>query len=138
MQIQPYQSRYFDAVKTLWEAVFPDDPDWNKAEAAIPAILKAQPELFLLALEDDAVVGSIIAEYDGHRGWLYAAAVVTSHRGRGIGTALVKEAETLLQALGAVKINLQVRTANSEVVSFDEKLGYAAEDRISMGKRVDG
>ena len=138
MHFVAYQSRHFGAVETLWEQVFPDDPDWNKAAATIPAILQERPDLFLLALQDETVVGATVAGYDGHRGWLYSAAVLADHRGRGIGTALVKEAESRLRALGCVKINLQVRRLNSGAAAFYEKLGYRPEDRISMGKRLDG
>jgi ribosomal protein S18 acetylase RimI-like enzyme len=62
---------------------------------------------FLVAIDQDLVVGSIMAGYDGHRGWLYAAAVLQSHQRRGIGTALVREGENLLSAMGCTKINLQ-------------------------------
>lgn len=55
---------------------FPNDRPWNAAEVAIPAKLVVQPELFLLALHEDMVVGSIMAGYDGHRGWLYRVAVL--------------------------------------------------------------
>ena len=138
MHIVAYQSRHFGAGKTLWEQVFSDDPDWNKAAAAIPANLQERPDLFLLALQDETVVGAIVAGYDGRRGWLYSAAVLADHRGLGIGTALVKEAESRLRALGCLKINLQVRRLNSGAAAFYEKLGYRPEDRISMGKRLEG
>ena len=59
MHFVAYQSRHFGAVETLWEQVFPDDPDWNKAAAAIPAILQERPDLFLLALQDETVVGAM-------------------------------------------------------------------------------
>jgi ribosomal protein S18 acetylase RimI-like enzyme len=54
----------------------------------------------------------------------------------GIGSKLVEEAERRLKTLGCVKINLQVRPSNSAVANFYRRIGYAAEERISMGKRV--
>src|SRR5437879_4201735 len=71
-----YHERHFDGVRLLWRKAFPDDPPWNAAEIAIPAKLKVQSELFLVAINHGEVVGSIMAGYDGHRGWLYAAAVL--------------------------------------------------------------
>ena len=53
-----------------------------------------------------------------------------------MGTALVREAERALNALGCEKINLQVRAANEAVVQFYRALGYAVEDRISLGRRL--
>jgi ribosomal protein S18 acetylase RimI-like enzyme len=135
IKVESYSSEYFEGVKSLWREVFPDGPPWNAANVAIPAKLAVQPELFIVALDGDEVVGSIIAGYDGHRGWLYMLAVSNSHRRRHIGSALVREAEARLAAKGCQKINLQVRTSNATVVEFYKKLGYVIEERISMGKR---
>jgi len=134
--ILTYQPEHFDGVDKLWREAFPDDPPWNRAATAIPAKMQVQPDLFLVALEDQTVVGSIMAGYDGHRGWLYAAAVLTSYRGAGIGAALVREAEVRLQALGCAKVNLQVRATNKAVLGFYESLDYAIEERVSLGKRL--
>ena len=105
------------------------------AANAIAAKLAVQPELILVALSGDDVVGTTMAGYDGHRGWLYAVAVNPSHRGRGIGRELVAEAERRLAALGCEKINLQVRSGNP-VEAFYKRLGYAVEERVSMGKML--
>jgi ribosomal protein S18 acetylase RimI-like enzyme len=135
-QIAPYRSEQFEGVKALWQEAFPDDPPWNAAEIAIPAKLAVQPDLFFVALDGDQVVGSIMAGYDGHRGWLYALAVLNSHRRRGVGAALVLGAEDRLRSAGCDKINLQVRSTNAALVGFYRRLGYVIEERISMGKRT--
>jgi len=131
-----YTDRHFDGVKALWQEMFPDDPPWNGADVAIPAKKAVQPELFLVAVDNGQVIGSVMAGYDGHRGWLYAVAVLNSHQRQGVGTALIREAEKRLRSLGCGKINLQIRASNSAVVQFYKHLGYTAEDRVSMGKRV--
>lgn len=120
----------------LWREAFPDDPPWNRAELAIPAKISVQPQLLLVAVSDDQVIGSAMAGYDGHRGWLYAVAVLETYRRQGVGRALVQEAERRLAAVGCSKINLQVRAQNQSVAQFYTRLGYSIEDRISMGKRV--
>lgn len=78
--------------------------------------------------------GSIMAGYDGHRGWISRIAVLQSHRQKGIGEALVQEAERRLAALGCLKINLQVIASNSAVLGFYRKCGYEVEERVSMSK----
>lgn len=135
MEICSYQDAHFDGIDALWREAFPDDPPWNAAGTAIPEKQDQQDDLIVVALDQGNVIGSIIAGYDGHRGWLYAVAVLKSHRKQGIGTALVQEAERRLHALGCKKINLQVRSTNGDVVKFYERLGYSTENRISMGKR---
>ncbi|HUO03427.1 MAG TPA: GNAT family acetyltransferase [Rhizomicrobium sp.] len=132
--IAPYEEKNFAGVKALWENVFPDDPPRDYAGISIAAKASEHPELFLLALEGERVIGSVMAGYDGHRGWLYRVAVSKSHRHQGVGAALIHEAEKRLWSLGCVKINLQVRGTNQAVTAFYQSLGYAVEDRISMGK----
>ena len=49
----------------------------------------------------------------------------------------MEEAERLLRAAGCPKINLQVRSSNTDVIGFYKGIGYAVEDRVSMGKRLE-
>ena len=138
MDIRRYRPSDFDGVQSLWEEAFPGDPPWNRAEAAIPAKLAFQPDLLFVAVKDGGVIGSVMAGYDGHRGWLYSVAVRSGCRRDGIGTALVRKAERALAALGCEKVNLQVRARNEAVTHFYAKLGYTIEDRISLGRRLSG
>lgn len=132
--ITAYRAEHFDGVKSLWQTSFPGDAPRNSAEISIAAKAKLHPELFLVALKKTEVVGTVMAGYDGHRGWLYRVAVAPEHRRQGIGAALVREAEARLWALGCVKINLQVTGSNAKEAGFYRRLGYAIEDRISLGK----
>ena len=134
MDITPYSDRHRPGVIGLWNEIFAGDPPWNEPGAVIAAKMGEHPELFFVAREDARVVGTVMAGYDGHRGWIYALAVGPEHRGQGIARALMKRAEAALAALGCVKVNLQVRGGNEGVAAFYGKLGYAVEDRISMGK----
>lgn len=134
--IASYAAAHFDGIDRLWREAFADDAPRNTAAEAIPQKLKVQPDLFLVALDGDKVVGSVMAGYDGHRGWISRVAVCRSHRGRGIARALMLDVEQRLAALGCPKVNLQVVTSNAAVVPFYERLGYTTEPRISMGKRL--
>jgi ribosomal protein S18 acetylase RimI-like enzyme len=136
LDIAPYRAELLAGLDSLWSEVFPDDSVWNQARVAASAKLAVQPDLFLVAMNADRVIGSIMAGYDGHRGWLYRAAVRRSHQRAGVGTRLVREAERRLQRLGCPKVNLQVIAANADTVGFYEALGYRVEDRISMGRRI--
>lgn len=128
-----------DAVVALWEEARLTRP-WNDPRADIRRKLTVQPELFLVAVEGGVVVGSVMAGYDGHRGWLYYLASAESHRGRGIGRALVAEAERLLEALGCPKVQLMVRPDNAGARGFYDALGYEPFETWATGRRliVDG
>ena len=131
-----YQDRHFADVRDLWLMTFPDDPPWNRAEHSIAEKVRTQPDLFLVAERGGRAIGTAMAGYDGHRGWLYSIAVEQGAQRLGIGTALLAEVEARLAALGCGKINLQVRDGNEAVVSFYERNGYHVERRMSMGKRL--
>ena len=123
-------------VIALWEAVFSYNTAHNKPELAIDKKLAAKDQLFFVALAGDLVVGTVMAGYDGHRGWLYSVAVSPSYHRQGIGSRLVSAAETALISLGCVKINLQILEGNQRVIEFYASLGYSEERRISMGKPI--
>lgn len=131
-----YNDAHFDGVDALWRDAFPNDSPWNLAERSIPEKRKVQPDLLLVAVERELVVGSIMAGYDGHRGWISRIAVLKSRQRRGIGEALIQEAERRLAAQGCVKINLQVVASNATVLGFYQGLGYKVEERISMSKHL--
>ena len=105
MIIRKFHDTDKGALVNLWSSVFPDDPAHNEALSAIEAKL-AVDDLIFVAEHDGLLVGACMAGYDGHRGWLYAVAVVKQKRRNGTGQALVKHAIHALKSLGCIKVNL--------------------------------
>jgi len=136
LSIITYTDAHFDGVDALWREAFPNDASWNVANISIPEKLKVQPDLLMVAVEDGLVVGSVMAGYDGHRGWISRIAVLKSRRHQGVGEALIQEAERRLAAQGCIKVNLQVVAANTAVLGFYQSLGYQVEERVSMSKHL--
>jgi ribosomal protein S18 acetylase RimI-like enzyme len=135
--ISPYaDSIHRGQVVELWKTVFGYETTHNNPSLAIDKKLEVDDKLFLVAVADTKVVGTIMAGYDGHRGWLYSVAVAPSHRRQGIGSRLVSHAESALICKGCVKINLQTMEGNESAAAFYESLGYVVEKRVSMGKRI--
>jgi ribosomal protein S18 acetylase RimI-like enzyme len=136
VEIRPYQVKDHAQVVELWKEVFADDPPWNEPEAMIRRKLTVQPELFLVALVNGQVIGTIMAGFDGVRGWIHHLAVQGLYRRQGIASSLMKMAEQGLELIGCPKVNLQVRATNSAVIAFYRSLGYEVENRASLGKRL--
>lgn len=132
MTIQKFQQKDKDALITLWETIFPNNPPHNKPADMIEAKL-AVDDLIFIAKEKGIMVGACMAGYDGHRGWLYAVAVLQQYRRGGTGAKLVKHSIAALKDMGCIKVNLQIRSTNTQVVAFYKSLGFILEDRISMG-----
>lgn len=132
MDIRKFQEKDRESLISLWTRVFSDDPPHNEPGQVIAAKLKVD-DLIFVSEQDRQIVGACMAGYDGHRGWLYAVAVSPDQRRSGLGTLLVEAALKELKNLGCVKVNLQIRSTNTAVAAFYKSLGFATEDRLSMG-----
>jgi len=125
------------AVVALWEACGLVVP-WNVPHLDIQRKLDFQPDLFFVAEQDGRIVGSAMAGYEGHRGWVNYLAVEPALQRGGLGRELMAFVEQRLRALGCPKINLQVRASNPGVVDFYRRLGFEIDETVSLGKRLDG
>jgi ribosomal protein S18 acetylase RimI-like enzyme len=135
LQIRPFELRDQDAVVSLWHRCDLVTPGNDPIED-IRRKLRVRPDLFLVGTVDDVVVGSVMAGYEGHRGWINYLAVDPSRRGEGFGRRLMDEAERSLGNEGCAKINLQVRSTNAGVIAFYAHLGYERDEVVSLGKRL--
>src|SRR3954451_9575629 len=134
LDIRPFHESDEAEVIALWEIVFGYPSPHNDPATVIRHKLAVQRELFLVARLDGRLVGTVMGGYDGHRGWVYSLAVAPEARRRGVGTALMRHVERELAARGCPKVNLQILVSNAGTVEFYKKLGYAIEERVSMGK----
>ena len=123
-----------DKVISLWNDVFAYEADHNVPQLAIDKKREFGDGLFFIAQNNKDVIGTIMAGYDGHRGWIYSMAVSPNYQRKGIGSSLLAFAERKLFKLGCMKINLQIVEGNEAVESFYIANGYQTEKRISMGK----
>lgn len=135
MIIRPFLPADESAVIALWQSCGLTRA-WNDPHMDIQRKLQVRPDLFLVGLLDGVVVASVMAGYEGHRGWINYLAVGPEHQGKGFGRTMMAEAERLLAQAGCPKVNLQVRSSNQAVIEFYRRLGYAVDDVVSMGKRL--
>lgn len=130
-----------EAVLALWLEAFPEYRDPNKPHReprrSIANKVAMDDGLFFVAVDPTGqLAGTVMAGYDGHRGWLYSLAVASSHRRQGIGSALLQHAEIALAMRGCLKLNLQVLEKSTHAVAFYAAHGYHADAVISLGKRL--
>ena len=134
-EIVRYDVRHQEAVIDLWKKCDLIVPQNDPVED-IQKKLGFQPELFFIALLDGQLIGSVMVGYEGHRGWLNYLAVLPSFQKRGYGKKLVNRAIVELRKIGCLKLNLQVRKSNTQVVGFYKHIVFEEEDRISLGMRL--
>ena len=142
MRIRSFAESDTEAVVDLWRSAGLTRP-WNDPHRDVRRKLGVQPEWFLVGVDDasdggaqEAVVASVMAGWDGHRGWISFLAVHTDRQHEGLGTALLAEAERLLTEAGCPKVMLMVRTGNEGVLGFYEHQGWSRDDVVVLGKRL--
>ena len=136
LSIRAFEEADEPAVIALWDACGLLRP-WNDPHKDIARKLTVQRELFLVGSVAEQIVATVMAGYDGHRGWINYLAVDPMHRRQGFARLLVTEVEERMRDLGCAKINLQIRRDNRDAIAFYAHVGFAEDEVISMGKRLE-
>ena len=136
IEIRPFKLGDEDAVVQLWADCGQIVP-WNDPHRDIQRKLQVQSKMFLVACSREQIIGTVMAGYDGHCGWINYLAVHPNHERAGIARRLMHEAETRLLMAGCPKINLQVRSSNIGVIEFYKRIGFKQDEVLSFGKRLE-
>lgn len=100
----------------------------------ISQLLTDYNSLSLIALDDDEIVGFIVAliypERRSDSGHVVTLDVSLSHRRKGVGKMLLKEMESIFIQKGVRVSVLEVREDNIAALSLYGKLGYRAAGRL--------
>ena len=101
---------------------------WSKK--SLEESLEKENSLFLVAVEDEKVIGYVGMEVIVDEGYIFNVAVSADYRRRGVGYALVRELVTYSMKNSLCFITLEVRESNSAAISL-----YSPQRRLS---RTDG
>lgn len=135
LEIRTFELADRTAVIDLWNRCDLTRP-WNDPSNDIDRKCAVDRDGFLVGVVDGDVIATVMAGYDGHRGWINYLGVHPDHRGAHHGQSMMAAAEQLLTARGCPKVNLQIRTSNSDALRFYESIGYTLDDVVSMGRRL--
>ncbi len=136
MQIRCYQDEDQQQVIELWQACDLLRP-WNDPVKDIQRKLVRDPELFFVGSLNKVIIATVMAGYEGHRGWINYLAVQPEFQRSGFGRQLMQHAEAALKDIGCPKINLQIRESNNQAIEFYRVLGYQLDQVIGLGKRLE-
>jgi ribosomal protein S18 acetylase RimI-like enzyme len=127
----------YDAVYALWQNAG-DGLGIGRSDTReeIAKKLQRDPDLFLVAENDDKIIGTVIGGYDGRRGLIYHLAVEEACRQRGIGKMLMDEVERRMMAKGCLRAYLLVKRGNDDVIEFYRRLGWEAMDITILAKSL--
>lgn len=137
MEIRIMQPADYSEAMDLWNGaagvgISPDD-----SEEYIKNYLARNPFTSFVAVDDNKIVGAIMAGHDGYRGFIHHTAVSEKYRNRGIGKKLVDRALSAIKSEGVNKVVLVVYEDNGNGNSFWEKMGFTTRpDLIYRNLRI--
>lgn len=128
LRIRPAERDELGAVLALW-ARAGLEPSATDSLDKLELLTAQDPDTLLVAEIDSALVGTVIAAWDGWRANLYRLAVDPDHRRQGLASALVQEAERRLTSRGARRVSALVLGDIDEATRFWRALGYEPQTR---------
>jgi len=124
-----------DPVLGLWLASGAE-PSHTDDAGGLTALMTHDPSALIVAEENQLVVGSVVAAWDGWRGSIYRLVVAPSQRCRGLGSQLLRAAEARLSALRAVRVQAIVVESEAQAMAFWRESGW--EQQVQRVRFVRG
>src|SRR2546427_12909884 len=121
--IRPCRAEECEAVLALWRRAGATASATDTLEELLRLVRSEHGDGFLVAIQEGAIVGSVIGGWDGWRGNIYRLAVAPEARRRGLARRLVQEAEHVMQTKGARRLSALVERHETHAVGFWDALG---------------
>ena len=126
MRIEKMTSGHLDDVYIIETECF--SHPWSKQ--SLEEELNNETSLFLVAKEENEVIGYIGMSIVIDEGYIFNVAVRKNHRNKGVATALINELVTYGKKNNFSFITLEVRESNLPAISLYSKFGF-----IKAGER---
>lgn len=121
----------YDDILNLWSmAGLPHKPLGRDSRESMMREMNLPICRYFGMFEDDMMLGVIIANYDGRRGWLNRLAIHPDYRGQRLAGELIREAEAFLEELGAVVTCGLINELNTPSMACFEREGYICESQF--------
>ena len=119
------------AVLAMWARARSQNASTPDTAEAVDRLLATDPGALLVAERDGAIVGALIAAWDGWRGNMYRLAVDAGHRRLGVALALVRAGERRLAGCGARRITALVAHGDAPAMGLWRAAGYTHDTTIA-------
>jgi ribosomal protein S18 acetylase RimI-like enzyme len=128
---------YKEMIKLWLTAKLRFKPKGRDSREAIAVQMKANPDFFLGAFEDNHLVGTVIISCDTRKGWINRLAVHPDHRHRGIAKALIAKSERTLRKHGIRIFCVLIEDYNAISKKLFKECGYVEHRDITYFSKRD-
>ena len=118
-------SDYHEIIKLWEEAKLSFKPNGRDSKESIEKELQKGYCIFLVAVDENEIVGSVLGTNDGRKGWVNRLAVNTEYRKKGLASQLLEELEKRFNDLGIGIIACLIEDDNTDSVKVFSKFGYS-------------
>jgi ribosomal protein S18 acetylase RimI-like enzyme len=126
----------YDQAVDLWKKCDGIGMSGADSREGIQKYLERNPDMSLVARDNDILVGSILCGHDGRRGYIHHLAVRPEYRRRGIGRKLVERSIVALRDNGIQKSHIFIFNENLGGIAFWEQIGWTRRKDISLISKV--
>lgn len=122
-QIREFKPKDYKEIVKILKSVnsFHKDIDNYKVRMRV---YKNNPDLSLVAEEDNKIVGTVLGQGDGRIGLVWSLAVLPEYQGKGIGKRLMIEIEKKLKKRKCVGISLLTQKNRKRAIHMYKRMGY--------------
>jgi ribosomal protein S18 acetylase RimI-like enzyme len=129
--IRPFHIDDYDAVVALWRLTgLPFKPLGRDRRNRIEIEIKGRQCIFLVAEFKGQIIGTILANHEGRKGWINRLAVHPDHQRRGLAGHLLSAAENRLAEAGIEIIACLIEQESASSMTFFEQAGYTRHPDI--------
>ena len=122
----------YDEVRLLWLSIKGFGiRSMDDSKEGVEAFLLRNPNLSVVAIEDNHIVGAILCGHDGRRGCLYHVCVAEGYRMQGVGKAMVVFCMNALKAEKINKVSLIAFTRNDIGNAFWKEIGWTKREDLN-------
>lgn len=97
------------------------------SENAFAHLAEDKDSIFIVALEDDTLIGGCGLTHIGLEGDIHNVMVTSKYRGRGIATQMMTALLEEGRKQGIEEFTLEVRVSNAAAIKVYEKMGFVSE-----------
>ena len=131
-QIRVMQPTDLQQVLKVWETSLGVGMNESDTIEHLTVFLQRNPELSLVAVDNEVIVGAVLCGHDGRRGYLHHLAVSPNYQRQGIGTQLVERCLAALRELQILKCNVFVHSDNEDGSVFWRSQGWRDREDLRV------